>query len=71
MAYQTGLTKMIFTFRCRKCKEIIEKELPIGTSPEPPTHCGMEAQRVWASLGTRFRCSGFYQTDKALYGTDE
>jgi len=66
MGVQQKHTKMIFTFRCRNCNKEFEVESPIGTSPAKPECCG-DVVRVWNPLGTRYRCSGFYQTDKVLY----
>lgn len=63
---------MIFEFVCNSCTEVLRIESPIGKSPDVGfCSCGGDYQRVWSPLGTRYRCSGFYQTDKVLSDLDK
>lgn len=60
---------MEFTFKCNRCEKPVTVLGRIGETPETPPRCdcGGKFVRVFQALGTRYRTSGFYQTDKALY----
>jgi predicted nucleic acid-binding Zn ribbon protein len=64
---------MEFRFKCGKCEKKAKVLGPIGQTPDTPPRCdcGGTFVRVFQPLGTRFRTSGFYQTDKALYEPSE
>lgn len=60
---------MEFTFKCNRCEKNATVLGRIGETPDTPPRCdcGGTYVRVFQPLGTRFRTSGFYSTDKALY----
>lgn len=60
---------MKFVFKCNGCDREVEVLGKIGVTPDTPPRCdcGGKFVRVFQPLGTRFRTSGFYQTDKSLY----
>ena len=59
---------MKFEFICKGCGKVETVLGVIGETPDPPPRCdcGGQFRRLYRPLGTRFRCSGFYQTDKIL-----
>ncbi len=62
----------VYTFRCRKCRQIIEVEHPM-TEAHPEVHegCGGELARVYNSQPNPiYRGAGFYTTEKRLEPTE-
>ena len=58
----------VYTFRCRKCQQIVEAEHKIW-EPHPVRHqkCGgLLVRTVDASVEVVYKGSGFYSTDKRL-----
>ena len=58
----------IYTFRCRKCAEMIEVEHSMS-EPHPTTHegCGGEMAHVFDSQAdVIYKSGGFYTTDRRL-----
>jgi predicted nucleic acid-binding Zn ribbon protein len=67
-----GEDKLNFQFRCLDCGEKFDIISPIGSIPTRPVcQCGGKVVRVFAPLGVKYRCSGFYSTDKVLSEPEE
>lgn len=62
-----------YTFECEECKDTVEVEHGLA-EPHPETHsdvgtdCSGKLFRVFRPTAVTYRSSGFYTTDKALYG---
>jgi predicted nucleic acid-binding Zn ribbon protein len=58
---------MVFQFVCKKCGQNFNVSGHIGSVPTKPVcQCGGEVVRRFEKLPVKFRCSGFYSTDKVL-----
>lgn len=58
----------VYSFRCRKCGEVVEVEHRM-TEPHPVVHegCGGELGRIFDSQAkVIYHAGGFYATDKRL-----
>ena len=59
---------MIYTFRCRNCRNTFQVEHRIREAhPTACPACGGELRRVFDPLNVHYKDSGFYATDKVLY----
>lgn len=63
-----------YTYHCAECEKTLTHAKQM-TADHPKTHnevegdCPGALQRIFAPVGVTYNASGFYSTDKALYGT--
>ena len=60
----------LYEFKCRKCKELVEKVMSVGDYTEPTCECGGETDQVWSNGHGGFSFSQTYGKWTGIYDYD-